>query len=50
MLRDMWERIRRIIVGDEQVTVEVLARRNGRLVRVPVAVRADDVERLYRRR
>jgi hypothetical protein len=48
MLRRIWERVRRVFEGENQVLVEVLARRNGRLVRVPVAVRADDVKRLYR--
>jgi hypothetical protein len=50
MLRQFWDSIRRIFGGGDTVMVEVLARRQGRLVRVPVAVRADDVERLYRRR
>jgi hypothetical protein len=50
MLRELWEQIRRIFGSGEQVVVEVVTRRNGRLVHVPVPVRVGDLDRLARRR
>ncbi|GAC1434553.1 MAG: hypothetical protein NVSMB65_08560 [Chloroflexota bacterium] len=48
--RRLWESLRRAFGGSGTVTVEIQTRRQGRLVRVPVVVRTDDVERLYRKR
>ncbi len=49
MIREIWEQIRRIFEG-EMVVVEVLTRRNGRLVSTPVPMRVRDVRRLSRHR
>jgi hypothetical protein len=50
MLRKLWEQVRQIFGNGDKVMVEILTRRNGQLVRVPVPVRVDDVERFSRRR
>ena len=50
VVRRLWESLRRVLGGSGTVTVEIQTRRQGLLVRVPVVVRADDVERLYRKR